>query len=87
MEFANDWLKVLLSVIAIGQFVSGIFFWYCGLQVKMLRLELVSKRDCEAYREKLRVEANAIHTCVSNCKNDIAIVSDTLRHIRGDHNA
>lgn len=64
----NITIDFILGLIAIGQFVTGGFFWYCGIQVRMLRLELVSKRECEAYRDRLREELNSVHTCVSSCK-------------------
>lgn len=86
MSLENVSVHTLLGIIALGQFAAGIFFWYCGIQVKMLRLELVSKRDCEAYRDKARTEANAMHTCVSNCKQDISDITKALKRLsEGDH--
>lgn len=84
---AEDTLNILLAVIALGQFVAGIFFWYCGMQVKMLRLELVSKKDCEMYRDRAREETNAMHTCVSNCKEDISNLVKAVKNIHGVHDA
>lgn len=80
-------LDILLGLIALGQFVAGVFFWYCGMQVKMLRLELVSKKDCEMYRDKAREETNAMHTCVSNCKSDISELVNAVRKLHGVHDA
>lgn len=80
-------LDVLLGLIALGQFVAGVFFWYCGMQVKMLRLELVSKKECEMYRDKAREETNAMHTCVSNCKSDISELVKAVGTLHGVHNA
>ena len=80
-------LSILLGLIALGQFVAGVFFWYCGMQVRMLRLELVSKKDCEMYRDKTREETNAMHTCVSNCKSDISALVKAVGKLHGVHDA
>lgn len=80
-------LNMLLGLIALGQFVAGVFFWYCGMQVKMLRLELVSKKECEMYRDKAREEINAMHTCVSNCKSDISELVKAVGKLHGVHDA
>lgn len=80
-------LNMLLGLIALGQFVAGVFFWYCGMQVKMLRLELVSRKECEMYRDKAREETNAMHTCVSNCKSDISELVKAVGKLHGVHDA
>lgn len=85
--FEETTLNMLLGLIAIGQFVAGIFFWYCGVQVKMLRLELVSKKDCETYRDRFREEANAMHTCVSGCKSDLRKLVEAINKARSGHDA
>lgn len=76
-------LNFLLGIIAIGQIIAGVFAWYCGLQVKMLRLELVSKKECEAYRDRAREETNAMHTCVSTCKADISEIASAMQRLHG----
>ena len=80
-------LHTLLALIALGQFVSGIFFWYCGVQVKMLRLELVSKKDCEEHREKQAADAADMGEKVAQNTADIKALAVEMKHLGGESHA
>lgn len=56
----SDVLHTLLALLGIGQFVTGAISWYFGMQVKMLRLELVSRETCAARHEALEKELGHI---------------------------
>ena len=58
-------LQTLLALLGIGQFITGAISWYFGMQVKMLRLELVNKEVCQARHDALEKEINAINVAIA----------------------
>lgn len=62
-------LNLLLSLLGIGQVVTGFISWYFGMQVKMLRLELVNRETCHARHEKLEKEVSKLYTEIERAKN------------------
>lgn len=58
-------LHTLLALLGIGQFISGAISWYFGMQVKMLRLELVNKETCQARHDALEKEISALNIAIA----------------------
>lgn len=57
-------LQTLLAFLGIGQFITGAISWYFGMQVKMLRLELVSREACAARHAALDKEIRNINETI-----------------------
>lgn len=63
-------LDLLLALLGLGQIVTGAISWYFGMQVKMLRLELVNKDSCHDRHEKLEHELSELRTELERVKLD-----------------
>ena len=58
-------LQTLLALLGIGQFITGAISWYFGMQVKMLRLELVNREACQARHDALEKEISALNIAIA----------------------
>lgn len=56
-----EFLHTLLAFLGLGQIITGAISWYFGMQVKMLRLELVNKEVCHARHEAMEKEISRIY--------------------------
>lgn len=62
-------LDLLLTLLGVGQIVTGGISWYFGMQVKMLRLELVNREHCHERHLKLDREIGKIYTELERVKH------------------
>lgn len=46
-------LTVMLTVLGIFQILTGALTWYVNVQIRILRLELVSREKCDKHRESV----------------------------------
>ena len=53
MEQLSEVLRLFMVVIGIIQLLFGVATWYLGIQVKMLRLELMSKEACDKRHQRV----------------------------------
>ena len=58
-------LQTLLALLGLGQFITGAISWYFGMQVKMLRLELVNREACQARHDALEKEISALNVAIA----------------------
>lgn len=56
MEQLSETLRLFMVVIGLVQIILSFGAWYLGLQLKMLRLELMSKKECEDRHTKVKEE-------------------------------
>lgn len=54
MEQLSETLRLIMCIIGIIQFLSFIATWYFGVQVKMLRMELMSKDACDKRHQRVK---------------------------------
>lgn len=66
----NLTLDLLLTLLGLGQIITGTISWYFGMQVKMLRLELVNRDSCHERHEKLEHELGELRTELERVKVD-----------------
>lgn len=64
----HDMLNLLLALLGVGQVVTGFISWYFGMQVKMLRLELVNKEVCQARHDKLLIDIGNLYKDLAHIK-------------------
>lgn len=68
----HETIDLLLTLLTIGQIVTGAISWYFGLQVKMLRLELVNKETCEKH-------CNTFQRDLTKLSADVAEIRGAVR--------
>lgn len=61
MEQLSETLRLFMVVIGLVQIILSFGAWYLGLQLKMLRLELMSKKECEEKHAKVKEELSTLH--------------------------
>lgn len=66
----NLTLDLLLTLLGIGQVITGAISWYFGVQVKMLRLELVSRETCHERHERLVQAVGELRTDLECLKHE-----------------
>ena len=92
MEDVLSFVKAVLVFIGLGQVVALGFVTYIGLQIKLLRAQLVSRDFCDDRHavarqyldnryDQVRSEMNTIHVSLGALRAEVA--ADKL-HWRGD---
>lgn len=54
MEQLSEGLRAFMVIIGIIQLLFSVATWYLGIQIKMLRMELMSRRDCDARHQGVK---------------------------------
>lgn len=78
----NLTLDLLLTLLGLGQIITGAISWYFGMQVKLLRLELVNRDSCYERHEKIDHELSKLYTELERLK-----VAQAMCEHCGAHNA
>lgn len=65
MEQISEILRMFMVIVGIVQVILGLGAWYLGLQIRMLRLELMSKEACDQRHQKLREQLEEAHRAVT----------------------
>lgn len=72
MEQLSEGLRMFMVIIGIIQLLFSIATWYLGIQIKMLRMELMSRRDCDTRHQGVKDSIEAL-------RHQIAVI-DTKVH-------
>lgn len=60
MEQLSDVLRMFMIIIGIIQFLFSLATWYLGMQIRMLRMELMSRKDCDARHQNVKDNIEAL---------------------------
>lgn len=72
MSEISEGLKIIVAVLSLAQILLGCGAWYIGLQIKMLRLELVPRELCDERHDRLTEDLGKIHASLAVAQEKLA---------------
>lgn len=65
MTEISEVVKIIVAVLAIVQILLGCSAWYIGIQIKVLRLELMPRELCDERYGQLKEDLSDIHAALA----------------------